>query len=459
MGIFSKKIDDITKDDLESLIAEQERENIQLDYKKAINPSTGGKHDLIRHTVGMANTEGGYIIFGIEENKENGIPVNLLGITPSVGNQKVDEWVENVINPHISPRVVVKIKTIPIDSDKIVLILWVPESSRRPHMSTFEDDFRIYRRYNTQTLPASEGEIREMYMRSSKTEKKLEDFINKKNLTDTSSNEFAMTINSKSLIPKIEGVVPDELPFVLLSACPRFIEERIDISSDQIGKTIQKNFQTIIENHNITLIKPRDSALDSNSITYSLSNSMQGNMLEYLEVQRNGFVEQGMTFRVIRSNEQKKFFLNLGRTTVAIWVFIKFVKALYEETNYFDEFSVFLSIRNLNQLSLNGFYGLSKDGTPWAPIIDDLEDYLDVHPPFAVTTYAMVFTNTPKEKNFSLNFSLNPNKLNDKELFDIVKTFSTRLANAYGVHNPPCYNHDGSFAQTHLDRYNKLFSF
>ena len=122
MSIFSKKFEAISKEDLELLVTQAERENIHLDYKQAINHTTSGKSELIKHVTGMANTEGGYIIFGIEEDKKDGIPIKLDGIAPSVGNQKVDEWIENVVNPHISPRVVIKIKTIKI-YDKIATIV------------------------------------------------------------------------------------------------------------------------------------------------------------------------------------------------------------------------------------------------------------------------------------------------------------------------------------------------
>jgi len=205
MSIFSKKFEAISKDDLELLVTQAERENIHLDYKQAINHTTAGKSELIKHVTGMANTEGGYIIFGIEEDKKDGIPIKLDGIEPSVGNQKVDEWIENVINPHISPRVVIKIRTIKI-SDKIATIVWIPQSSRRPHMSTYENDYRIYRRYNTQTLPASETEIREMYMRSNRMEDVKESFLKERKLLDVTSNDFALTTNSQELLPKSEEI-------------------------------------------------------------------------------------------------------------------------------------------------------------------------------------------------------------------------------------------------------------
>ncbi len=50
----------------------------------------------------MANTEGGFIIYGIEEVKKEVIPINIDGIESSIGNQKVDEWIENVVTPHVS---------------------------------------------------------------------------------------------------------------------------------------------------------------------------------------------------------------------------------------------------------------------------------------------------------------------------------------------------------------------
>ena len=455
MSIFSKKFETVSKEDLELLVTQSERESIHLDYKQAINPSTAGKSELVKHVVGMANTEGGYIIFGIKEDKKDGIPIKLDGIDPSVGSQKVDEWIENVVNPHISPRVLVKIRTIKI-SDKIATILWIPQSSRRPHMSTYENDFRIYRRYNTQTLAASETEIREMYTRSNRMENIRDDFLKERKLLDVTSNDFALTVNSRELLPKSDQIDVKNIPFVIFSACPRFLEERVDISSDAMTDWLKKNNVIEIENQNIEVFKPNNLSLDHNSITYNTPNIRNQNILGYLEIQRNAFVEQGHSIRVISSRDQSRLFLNLGRLTVAFWAFLRFIKNFDQKIDYLDEFTTYLSIRNVNHLELNGFMGLSENGHPWAAPEEDADDYVST-PQFSVVTYATVIPSKPKMNNFQYQRLLLMNELDDEKISETVKNFSTRVANAFGLQKAQCYNIDGTIAKIHLDTYHKFF--
>lgn len=441
---------------MESLIRESERESIQLDYKQGINPSENGKHDLVKLVVGMANTEGGYIIFGINEDKQKGIPTKMEGIDPSVGGQKVDEWLENVINPHISPRVVIRIKTIALET-KIALVLWVPQSTRKPHMSTLDNDFRIYRRYNTQSLPASEGELREMYLASNKIERVREDFILKKNLTNVSNKEFGLTTNSDNLLSKLGIENKYEYPIVTLSSCPRFLEEKVNFSSDTFQSWLSKNSFTKIQNQDIEIFRYNPPILEQNSITILRKMGMNDKILEYLEIQRNGFIEQCKTLQLIHS-DGNKFVLNLGRLTVALWAFLYYVKNFYQQIDYLDEFSIFMSIRNSNRLELCGLLGLSERGHPYSTESDDLFRYLDITPMYTATTYDPVFPTTQKEQNLSHSVNLTMNNLTDEEIYDIVKNFADRISNAFGLAKAHCYNNDGTFVNRHLDFYNKLLS-
>lgn len=454
MSIFSKKIDEITKEDLEELITEGERESINLDYKQGINPTIDGKHDLIRHVVGMSNTEGGYIIYGIEENKEQGIPTRLIGIDSSIGKQKVDEWIENIITPHVSPRAMIRIKTISLEG-KIAVIMWIPKSSRRPHMSTYENDFRIYRRYNTQTLPASESEIREMYFSSNKYEKKLEEFLTMRNLNDVYSDDFVLNFNSRKLFALGEPK-PKDPPFVLFASCPRFLEERADIVSNNLQSFITKNFQTTIQKQEIRVFNPHDLKINSNSVVFEHPRR-RDELLEYFEFHRNGYVEEGLCLRVIKHYQHHTLLLHLGKLTVAFWSFLQFLKKYYEKIDYYDPFSVYLCIRNTNQLGLTGFLGLSKNGDPWGSPHDDIYDELGTIPYSGVTSYLTAIPTTPNNRNFMYNFDLNSNTMDEKSIFETVKEFSNRVANEFGLPSAYCYNYDGSFAKIHLNAHNRWF--
>ena len=79
MILDSKNIEAIEKSDLEGLINDQTRENQRLEYKAQMySQQHSDRIEMLKDITAMANAEGGYLIIGIEEDKE-GIPVKLLG--------------------------------------------------------------------------------------------------------------------------------------------------------------------------------------------------------------------------------------------------------------------------------------------------------------------------------------------------------------------------------------------
>jgi len=71
--IFDKQFQDIDWDDIELLIATEQSENENLDYKRDITGSKDAdKKEFLADLCSFANGEGGYIIFGIEEKIEEG---------------------------------------------------------------------------------------------------------------------------------------------------------------------------------------------------------------------------------------------------------------------------------------------------------------------------------------------------------------------------------------------------
>jgi hypothetical protein len=67
--LFSRPFDDIEESDLKDLIEMRKvREYVSLDYKKSYSHNHKGTVNLLSDITAMANSHGGYIIIGVEED-------------------------------------------------------------------------------------------------------------------------------------------------------------------------------------------------------------------------------------------------------------------------------------------------------------------------------------------------------------------------------------------------------
>lgn len=149
------------KGDLEALLREQRPEDLRLEYKRsdALAKTEGKKSEISKDVSALANSAGGTIIYGIDEQrKTNGPLVFDAGIDPSVISA---DWLEQVIDANIQRRIDgVLIHSIPLSSTgRRAYLVWVPQSNRAPHMAA---DHRYYKRLGTTTALMEEYEVRDV---------------------------------------------------------------------------------------------------------------------------------------------------------------------------------------------------------------------------------------------------------------------------------------------------------
>jgi Putative DNA-binding domain len=135
MSLSGKPLSLVTIDDLQALIDNQVAEGKEYDYKvQLIGNSDSDKKEFLADVSSFANTNGGYLIFGMDEKE--GLPTALTGFNDVDSDAQINR-LENLIRDSIAPRIAgIEIRSISL-SVGVVLIIRIPKSWSAPHMITY----------------------------------------------------------------------------------------------------------------------------------------------------------------------------------------------------------------------------------------------------------------------------------------------------------------------------------
>ncbi|HEY5125099.1 MAG TPA: ATP-binding protein, partial [Ignavibacteria bacterium] len=155
-----------TKADLEKLITDEVEESFNLEYKgaDAIQNTDGKKKEIAKDVSSFANSAGGVIIYGIKEFDEEEKRYLPERITPINRTQYTKEWLEQIINSNISPKIEgLKIYPVTLDDfNEVAYVVEIPQGTTA-HQNT--KDHRYYRRYNFEAIPMLDYEIKDIMNR------------------------------------------------------------------------------------------------------------------------------------------------------------------------------------------------------------------------------------------------------------------------------------------------------
>src|SRR5436190_4961563 len=93
------------KSDLQRLIDDDIQESVTLDYKDAaaLGKTNSQRSELCKDVSAFANSAGGQIIYGIEEDGHHPVRVQEADAVNPAGISR--EWVEQVIDSDVQPRI------------------------------------------------------------------------------------------------------------------------------------------------------------------------------------------------------------------------------------------------------------------------------------------------------------------------------------------------------------------
>ena len=160
--------------DIQALIADGVEQSIHLDFKAApaLDKNEKKKEEIAKDVSSFANSDGGIIVYGITEKNHCADSLSFID-----GNAFTKEWLEQIINSKINKKIEgVQIFPVRFDNDvaKTVYVVKIPRSSSAPHMSS---DNRYYRRYNFNSVPMEEYEVRDLFYRKNKSHLRISNYF------------------------------------------------------------------------------------------------------------------------------------------------------------------------------------------------------------------------------------------------------------------------------------------
>jgi len=176
--MISKDINQISEEDLQTLIDNKVSERKTIEYKQALpGNSDKEKKEFLADVSSFANASGGEIIYGIVEDKETGTPKLINGLNNENADQEILR-LDNIIRTGIQPRIpsISISPSIPLRNSKVALVIRVPKSWISPHRVIYGGHDKFYCRGSNGKYPLDVAELRVAFNLSETITERIRNF-------------------------------------------------------------------------------------------------------------------------------------------------------------------------------------------------------------------------------------------------------------------------------------------
>jgi hypothetical protein len=161
-----------TAADIEALVTDRAPEGAHLDLKRELQHlDGGGRHELLADISAFANSSGGDVIYGVDEDGEG----RAAAVVPQGGNADTEALrFQDVLMNGVEPRIPgLQVHSIAVDGG-FVLVIRVPQSWAGPHRVRSNQHFFIREGVRKRQLDVPE--IRGLFLRSEQQAQRVRDF-------------------------------------------------------------------------------------------------------------------------------------------------------------------------------------------------------------------------------------------------------------------------------------------
>lgn len=160
MIFADKPIDDISDDEIDSLVRDHTAERQHLEFKATVNyQNDDDRLEVLRDIVSLANAGGGYVVIGVRDDGHG----RAQKYEPSLVKDpdRMAQSIHSLCLDHIADRIDgLEIRHRTVRGNNLILIR-VPVSTRIPHMVTFKNHTDLFTRYEDGKREMTLSEIRE----------------------------------------------------------------------------------------------------------------------------------------------------------------------------------------------------------------------------------------------------------------------------------------------------------
>lgn len=413
--MFTKPVSALVYHDIDDLVnVRREREGHHLDFKVGIINPDKAKKDLAKDVCSFANAGGGFLVIGVDKSYA------IVGADRLVQNRDIVEWLNQVLASNVEPPLFYhdpRMIEMP-ESDRVVVVVHIPESSTKPHMVTEQNIYPV--RINDSSKPASHSQVREMFEYTNRRTSELVEFIDRRNLADPDKLTFGENNNSTMLYSEVPTNLGKPKPLVLYSLIPKHPnQEKVTMSVRDLRSWLELKSRGHYPSAGTSLYHvgyDYDTRIDGLVLKYMRSSEMSS----YFEVQNNGFIEAGFSasmMHVWKKEGATSYQAALALTDIVVYemLLMSFAKEFYAMARYFDEVILQMSFVNVKGYSLISLHDRYRNG--W---------------------HGDAPTNR-QHNSFKITCKFNPATITEAEILETAKSHSERICRAFGMEQDFCF--------------------